>query len=129
MKEIENDFIKFWIEDGILLSKYKKDTVLDLKTVTELIKLREKISVEENQYWLYDLTRVKNNTNEARYYVGEHGHNLLHACAVIVDSSVTKFMFKSYEKFKSPDFPFASFTDKDEALQWLSEIKAQNELV
>ena len=129
MKEIENDFMKFWIEDGILFSKYKKDRVLDLKTVVELIEMREKISVEENQYWLYDLTRVKNNTNEARYYVGEHGHNLLNACAIIVDSSVTKFMFKSYEKFKSPDFPFAAFTDKDEAVKWLSEIKAKNELV
>lgn len=127
MKEIENDFMKFWVEDGILFSKYKKDTVLDLKTVTELIQMREKISVEKNQYWLYDLAGIKSNTNEARHYVGEHGHNFLNACAIIVDSYVTKFMFTSYEKFKSPDFPFASFTNREEALQWLFEIKEKNE--
>jgi predicted RNA-binding protein Jag len=129
MNKIENDFVIFWVEEGILFSKYKKDVVLDLETVTELIEMREKISVQENQYWLYDLTRVKNNTNEARHYVGEHGHNFLNACAIIVDSYVTKFMFTSYKKFKSPDFPFASFTNREEALQWLFEIKANNEAV
>ncbi len=129
MKEIENDYMKFWFEDGILFSKFQQDTILDIEAVKQTIEMREQISVEKSQYWLYDITNMKSVTNEARQYAAQHGHDLIYACAGLVDSYVTKFIFTSYKKFGTPDFPFAFFTDKEKAVKWLSEIKAKNEAV
>lgn len=126
MKEIENDFMKFWFEDGILFSKFQKDIIVNLEAVKKTIELREKISVEENQYWLFDITDIKSVTNEARQYGSKHGHNLVYACAVLVDSYLTKFLFTSYLKLSKPDFPFAFFTNKQKAVDWLNELKQQN---
>ncbi len=129
MKEFENDFMKFWFEEGILISKFQKDTILDLEAVKKTIEMREQISVEKDQYWLYDITNMKSVTTEARQHAAQHGHNLIYACAGLVDSYMTKFIFTTYKKFSKPDFPFAFFTSKEKAVQWLSEIKAKNEEV
>lgn len=127
MKEIENDLLKFWFEDGILISKFQKETTFDLEAVKQTIELREIISSKKKQYWLYDITRMKSVTHEARQYAVKHGHDYIYACAAVVDSYLTKFIFTSYKTFSKPDFPFAFFTSKEKALQWLLEIKAVNE--
>jgi hypothetical protein len=129
MKENENDFMKFWFEDGILFSKFQKDTVVNLEAVKTTIELREKISVEKNQYWLFDITNIKSVTNEARQYGSKHGHNLVSACAVLVNSYFTKFLFTTYMKFNKPDFPFAFFANEEKAVEWLKELKEQNAML
>lgn len=129
MKEIENDYMKFWFEDGILFSKFQKDSIVGIEAVKQTIELREQISVKKHQYWLYDIRNMKSVTNEARQYAVQHGHNLINACAVLVDSYITKFIFTSYMKFSKPDFPFAVFASKERAVKWLLELKAKNEAV
>ncbi len=66
MKELENDFIKFWIENDILYSRFKKATELNLDTIKQTIEMREKISGGQKQYWLYDITNLKTVTKEAQ---------------------------------------------------------------
>jgi hypothetical protein len=127
MKEVENDFVKFWFEKDILFSKFKKDTELNLDNLKQAIEMREKISGGQNQYWLFDITNLKTVTKEARDYAAKYDEDFIRANAVLVNSYITKFMFNSYLKFNKPDFPFLCYTKKEKAIEWLLEIKAKNE--
>lgn len=127
MKELENDFIKFWIENGILFSRFKKPTELNLDTVKLTIEMREKISGGQKQYWLYDITNLKTVTKEARNYASKHGEDFIQANAVLVNSYISKFIFTAYSKLSRPNFPFLCYTKKEQAIDWLLEMKAKNE--
>lgn len=127
VKEVENDFIKFWFENDILFSKFQKDTELDLESIKQAIEMREKISGEQKQYWLYDITNLKTITKEARHYAAKYGHDFICSNAVLVNSYITKFFFNSYLKLNKPDFPFLCFTKREKAIEWLLAIKAENE--
>lgn len=128
MKEnlVENDFIAFRLENGILFSKFQEGVEVDVERMKELINLREKISSGEMQYWLYDLGNVKNMTKGARDYADRYGQNYLRAVAVLVNSHITKFIFNTYIKLKKPIMPFLVFTNKEKAEEWLLEIKTEN---
>jgi len=124
---IENSFVKFWFENGILFSKFQKDTELSLDGIKEAIEIREKISGEQKQYWLYDITNLKNVTKEVRDYADRYGQDYLYSVAVLVNSHITKFIFNSYLKLNKPDIPFLFFANKEKAVEWLLQIKEKNE--
>lgn len=98
MKELENNFVKFWFENGILFSKFQKDTVLNLDRIKQAIEMREKISGKQKQYWLYDITNIKTVPKEVRDYAERHGQDYLYCIAALVNSHTTKFIFNSYLK-------------------------------
>lgn len=123
MKEVANDFVKFWIKEGILYSKFKKPVVIDIEKVKILIDLRHEISAGEKQYWCYNFDGVKSYDKEARDYADIHGQEYLHACAVLLNSHITKFTLNAFMKLKRPLIPLRGFTKKENAVNWLREIK------
>jgi hypothetical protein len=92
-----------------------------------LIQTREEISNNKNQYWCSDATKIKSITKEARDYSEVNGQKLIYANAVVINSHVTKFIFNSYIKLKKVNFPFKAFTKKEDAIEWLKQIKSENE--
>lgn len=126
VKKVENDFICFWFENEILISSFKDNTLLDIDKVKEAIDIREKISEGKKQFWLYDISNLKNVNKEVRDYAEEHGQNYLAATAVLIDSHVAKFIFNAYLKLNKPKIPFMFFLDKEKATSWLLEIKEKN---
>ena len=66
MAEVENDFIKFYLEDGILYSEYKSIVSVNIEYSKEVIKLRNQISNNMNQYWCYDIRNLKRMDLESR---------------------------------------------------------------
>lgn len=125
MKKFKNDLAEVWFEDGILFLKFQKDTILDFETMKQTIALRDKFTVDENKYVLVDISNLKSLNNEARLYGSINGHKLMYACAVLVNSYFTKFLFMSYIKFSKPNVPFVFFTSKEKAIEWLNELKSQ----
>lgn len=128
MTEFENEFIRFWIADnGILYSKFKFEINMDLEKTQQLIESRHTISNNVNQYWCYDITEIKDFPKECRDYVDIYGQDFLDACAVVINSHIHKFLFNTFLKLKKPKVPFQAFTKKEKAVEWLLEIKRQNE--
>lgn len=123
---VKNDYIEFWLENGIMFSRFCEGVEVDLERMKGVVRLREEISEGKNQYWLYDLSNVKNITKEARDYADQYGQNCLHAVAVLVNSHITKFIYNTYIKLKKPIMPFLVFTNKEKALAWLLEVKEQS---
>ncbi len=127
MKEAENDFMKFWIEDGILYSEFKKPTVGTLENIKAIIALRHEASAGEKQYWCYDFGGIKTFDKVARDYADEYGQDYLHACAVLLNSHITKFIVNTFTLLKKPVVPLKGFTKREDAVNWLLEMKSNNE--
>lgn len=127
MTELENEFIRFWVEDGILHSKFKREVNVDLDKIQKMIELRHTISNNEYQYWCYDVGKVKAFPKECRDYADVYGQDFLFACAIVIKSHIQKFLFNAFLKLKNSKIPFQAFTDKEKAVEWLQEIKAKNE--
>ncbi|MEY2867688.1 MAG: hypothetical protein RIR01_88 [Bacteroidota bacterium] len=123
MNSVKNDYIEFWLENGILFSKFREGVEIDVERMKGVVRLREEISNGENQCWLYDLGNVKFITKEARDYADKYGQNYLKVVAVIVDSHITKFIYNTYIKLKKPIMPFLVFTNREKAVEWLLEMK------
>lgn len=126
MKIIENDSIKYWIEDEILFSEFKKPTNITLKNTKEFIALRHQISNNEKQYLCFDIKKAKSFPKEAREYVNIHGQDFLYARAVIVHSHIQMFMLNSLLKISTPIIPLKGFNKKEKAVKWLKELKQKN---
>lgn len=122
-KKLENDFIKYWIEDGILYSEFITQTDVDIEKIKAVIDLRAEISDGEKQYWCYDFNRIKSYNKEARDFADKNGQQYLHACAVVFNSHIAKFTLNAYMKLKNPLIPLKGFTKKEEAVKWLNELK------
>lgn len=126
MTELDNEFIRFWVDDGILHNKFKHQLNMDLDKIKKIIELRHAISNNVNQYWCYDVKEVNDFPKECRDYADTYGQELLFACAIVINSHIQKFLFNVYLKLKKSKIPFQAFTSTDEATKWLMEIKAKN---
>jgi hypothetical protein len=127
MRTVENDFVKFWIEDGIMYSQFKKLTEGDKQKLKDLIDLRHEISAGEKQYWCYDFNGLKSYDKDARDYADAHGQDYLFACAVVLNSHITKFILNTFMVLKNPLVPLKGFTRKNEAVKWLKELKEKEQ--
>jgi hypothetical protein len=123
MTELENESIKYWVENGILFSEFKQETLMSLEKTIELIELRHQISNGENQYWCADFAKLKAYTKEGRDYADIHGQDFLYATAAIVNSHITMYLVNIFIKIKNPKIPFRAFKNKADAVEWLNELK------
>lgn len=127
-KEIENDFHKMWFdENGILLSEFTKEVILDVETCKKAIEIRHKISAGNKQYWLYDFKNVKSMPSEGKEYADKYGQDFLHAAAALVHNHIQKYIVNIFIAIKKPKVPFRAFTDKTQAINWLLKHKQENE--
>jgi hypothetical protein len=128
MKEASNNYIKYWMEAGIMHSMFLQDIHLELELCIALINFRQEFSEGEKQYWLYDLDKLQSMTKDAKDYAAKYGDNYLHAAAIIVHSHLQKFIINTYIIVKKPNVKTRIFTDKVKAKNWLLELKAKNAL-
>lgn len=127
MEVLENEFVKFWFRDSILMSEYTKPTDLTIENAKDLIRLRHEISCNKKQYWCYDFKNVVSYSKEVRDYADKHGQEYLYACGAVVHSHITKFILNTFMKLKNPKIPLKAFTSKEDAVSWLKQLKAENE--
>ncbi|MBC7846589.1 MAG: hypothetical protein H7Y10_08865 [Flavobacterium sp.] len=70
-----------------------------------------------------DLRNLKDTSDEAKKYIDENGEEFLHACAMIVNSHLMKFMVKGFNRMKNRKIPVEIFSSETDAVNWLNEIK------
>jgi hypothetical protein len=125
MNKVENEFIAYWKEDGILFSSFKVPTIMDLEVIRKSIEMRHEISEGESQYWCADFFNLKEYKKEARDYAEIHGQEYLFATAVIINSHVTRFILNTFMRLKHSAIPLQAFKTKEAAVTWLKRLKAE----
>ncbi len=129
MESLENDCIIYWIENGILHSQFKKNTILTTQNIEEVIQLRHNISNNQMQYWCADMANLIEYKKGARDYAEIHGQEFLHATAAIVNSHIARFILNTYMQLKKAHVPLKAFRHKKDAIIWLNEMKENIELI
>ena len=125
---IENEHIKYWIENRILFSEFINPIELNENNSKVIIELRHKISNNIKQYWCYDFRNVISMDRESRNYAEKYGQEFLHASAAIVKSRIQSFIINIFIGLKNPKIPFKAFIEKEDAIEWLNSIKKKKPL-
>jgi hypothetical protein len=127
MDRIENEYIVYWRENGILFSSFKSPTVMTVEVIKTAIEMRHNLSDNSKQYWCSDVTKLKSFNKDARDYADKYGQEFLRATAIVVNSHITRFIFNTYMKLKKAKIPLEAFKSKEDAVSWLNELKRINE--
>ncbi|MDO6388975.1 hypothetical protein Q4E40_02465 [Pontibacter sp. BT731] len=72
---------------------------------------------------LFDITRVKHSTKEARDYLADEGNAGVSASAILVSSPMVKMAANIYIHVNRPKNPTLMFTNQAEAVAWLEQFK------
>lgn len=73
---------------------------------------------------LFDITRIKQSTKEARDFMANEGNDLVSASAILIGSPMLKMTANFYIMVNKPKNPTRMFTDRKSALEWLSQFSA-----
>lgn len=114
------DYIHFWIDDGILHVVYKPNTVIDLKAAESIV--RDRLRFQNGRLFpiLCDLRQLKTVTKPARDYLAIQGSNMARAVALIVEKSYSGKLSRVFIITSRPSVPTQEFTEISEALDFLN---------
>ncbi|MCB1191875.1 MAG: STAS/SEC14 domain-containing protein [Leptospiraceae bacterium] len=116
-----------WIdEEGIIHSLFDPQTSDTLETAKENIEADKQLAEGKQLPLLVDIRNLKSQSREAQnYYADEEALKVLSACAILIDSGLSKVIGNFFIAVKKPKLPTRLFTSESEALQWLRQFKGE----
>lgn len=121
---VDNQYIKIWIEDGIVFSFYKPNLQINLEIAKQLVLARQEASEGIARPLFIDISNLISVDLEAREYLaGEQGVQLITAGAIYTSNPISKFVGKLFLYVNKPQKPSKIFSSKKEAIEWLQEYK------
>lgn len=126
MKEhyIENEFFEIWLEDGIIFTAFKKNTVLNIEVSQQVVAARLSVSDGRSMPICVDLTNVFNTDTKARKYMAsKEAVEHITAGAFLLDNEIMRLAGNIFIKIDRPLIATKLFTDKDKAVLWLQQFK------
>lgn len=123
MRFKETEYSTTTLQDGIAQCIFSEIEEVDVRiaarTVTDRVAFFEGVAYP----CLFDITKVKHSTKEARDYLANEGSELVAASAILVNSPVVRMMANFFIMVNKPNNPTRMFTDKESAIEWLSQFK------
>ncbi len=120
--------ISFWkLEDEIIAFEYSPKLEIDINIAKELIRDRIDYCNGKPYFALIDFSNVKSTTKEARDYMNdpEGGLKGILGGAFLSNNAVATLFINLYLKINKPSVPAKFFTNKEDALDWLTTIKSK----
>jgi len=124
---VDDDFIHIWYEDGILNVVYKVSR-LDIEYAKRVVEEHMKVDLGSEYPVFIDITSIKSASKDARDYLSSDAAiQNVSASAMLAGSVISKLMGTFFLAFNKPATPIKLFTEKDEAIRWLSKyVKDEN---
>jgi hypothetical protein len=119
MDEVENDNVKFWIEDNVIYGSYKKGSILTKESVKDVIKLRLNFQKGKIQKAIAYITHIHTITPEARQYLAREGYEGLEKLGMITNSRMITLLGNLFIMVNKHVKSTRLFTNKEDALAWL----------
>lgn len=113
------DFVHFWIEEGILHFVYRPNTVIDLDAAKAVVKTRLRSQNGVAYPILCDVRQLKSASKPAREYLAEKGCFNALAVAFVIDKAYSGTLIKAFINISNPSVPTKEFTTIPEALRFL----------
>lgn len=122
---LENEYVEFWIEDGIIYNRYKPEVnKITIDIAKRIVEDRLKVSNGVTRPGFVDLTNAISIDKPARRYLsmGE-SMKYLSASAILVKNEITKLGGNIYIRIDKPRIPTKLFTSEEQAVAWLEQFK------
>jgi len=119
-QDIETAVSKIYFKEEILYIEFKKDSIVELSHINEIIDERCEIQQGKKVLTLVDIRNLWQADKDARAKAATPemiDHNI--ALAILSDSLPTRIIGNFYMKFNKPNVPTKMFDSEAEALQWL----------
>lgn len=115
----ENEFAKFWIENGILYVRYKPDILIDLDAARTIV--ADRITLQQGKPYpvLCYTEGIASSTKTARDYLTIKGSVLTKAIAYLAAPTVSLAMLNFFIEKNAPAVPSEIFTSEMAAKQFL----------
>ena len=123
---LENEYAKFWIENGVLFFEYKTGVVLDLEAAKLIVSDRLRVQDGKAYPVFCDARGIKDWNKAARDYLAKEGSYLITKVGLLVDTPLSLMTLNFYLTINKPLVPTQIFTDKIAALQYLMSELDQN---
>lgn len=115
----ENDYAKFWIDNGILFCEYKPYSIITLPAAEQVVTDRLKLQGEQSLPVFCDIRGLTNTEKPAREYLAQEGCALCSAIAFLAEPGYTKELLNFYFATDKPGVPVSMFTKEQEAINYL----------
>jgi hypothetical protein len=124
MESIENEYVTFWIEDGIMYGKYKPHVVIDLNAAMKVAEDRLKLANNKDYPFMGFLDGISSATKEARdFFSNGDGIKHMKKLALMTNSPISKMAGNFFLRISKPAVPTSLFTNKEDAIRWLKDEK------
>lgn len=121
----ESDIATYWFDNGILisLSKNVKRTVENISSNVAVVK---KITGNKPVPLLIYLSNSPVPDKATRVYSTQQLPVIYSAMAMVSKPGLSQFIMNILFRFKHPPIPMKSFTNDEEARQWLKQFRNRN---
>ena len=119
----DNEFISWFIQDGILYLDVKETNIFDLNMAKICAKDLQKFTKNTPYPCLMNVLKINGISKEARDYFAKEGDSHIMANAMLITSPIMKMISNFYIMVNNPRKPTKLFTDKEEAIEWLNHFK------
>lgn len=118
--------LKSFGDGDMLAATYVPNLEIDIVVARELVRNRMAFSEGQPHYILIDFTNVKSATKEARDYMNsvDGGLKNILGGAFLSNNVVATLLINLYLKINRPVVPARFFTNKEEAVRWLTKVKS-----
>lgn len=124
-KVLETPYTYFEIENGILIATYKPNIRITLKYAKEIVASRIAFTGGVPMPTLVLNQGIIKMDKDARDYLSSaRGIEGLKCAAILINSNFISLTVNFFLKVTKPKLPVQTFTDKQEALNWLQGFVA-----
>lgn len=121
-ESVEADYVKVWLEDGVVSLLHKDVDVLTLSMAKQAVAARKLLMNGREYPIMIDLTKAKVISRDARaYFATKESAEGIVKGAFIVNSSWTRLLFNFFVLVYKPEPPSRMFYTEVEALAWLKQ--------
>ncbi len=121
-KTVETDYLELFVKDDVLYCIYKDIEMLDYNIAQICVQDRLNFIGNRSYPSLFDITKVKHSSKEARDYMANEGNVGVMASAMLVGSPMLKMAANFYITVNKPKNPSRLFTDRQDAVRWLQQF-------
>jgi len=118
---IKGEIADYWLSDDGILYSYSKSPVRTVKNITENIQVVKQITGNKKVPLLIYLSNSPVPDKETRKFSTEQLPNVYTAMAMVSKPGLSKFIMNLLFSLKKPPIPMKSFTDHQEAKEWLKQ--------
>jgi hypothetical protein len=118
-------YIDFEIENGVLIGTYKPNVLITLKYAKEIVAARIAF-MDGGQMPILILNQgiIKMDKDARDYLASAEGIEGLKCAAILLDSNFISITVNFFLKVTKPKLLVKTFTNKQEALNWLQDFTA-----